>query len=76
MVVTSITVKASLKLLILTTGFFEEMMANFDINIHIIVREKLFSPCKIDRVPSGVRLISNNAGRAPCNVVRCRSSIG
>jgi len=27
------------------------MMANFDINVYITVREKLFHPCKIDRAP-------------------------
>jgi len=46
--------------LILTNCFFEGMMANFDIHIFIIAREK---SCKIDRAPYGVRLISDNAGR-------------
>jgi len=39
-------------------------MANFDINECIIEREHLFHPCKIDRAPYCVRLISYIAGRA------------
>jgi len=53
--------------LILTNCFFGGMMANFDIHIFIIARE---NSCKIGRAPHGVRLISNNAGREPYDVVR------
>ena len=54
--------------LILTTCFFGEMVANFDINLFTIARE---NSCKIDRAPYGVRLISYNAGRTPYDIVRC-----
>jgi len=38
-------------------------MANVDIYVIIIAREKLFHPCKICRAPYGARLISNNGYR-------------
>jgi len=54
--------------LILTTCFFWETMASFDIYVFIIARE---ISCKIGRSPYGVRLISYNAGRAPYDILRC-----
>jgi len=49
--------------LILTTCFFEGMMANFVINVYIIARENLFHPCK---------MISYNAGWAPYYMWPCK----
>jgi len=43
----------------LTTCFFKGVMANFDIDVYIIAREKLFHQCKIDR------LISYDVVRCP-----------
>ena len=57
--------ESALVFLILTTCFFGGMMANFDIILYIIARENVFHPCKIGQASYGVRLISNNAVRAP-----------
>jgi len=54
--------------LILTTCFFWGIMANFNIKVFIIARE---NSCKIGRAPYGIRLIFYNAGRAPCDMIRC-----
>jgi len=64
---TSLSESASI-IFILTTSFFERIVANFDINVYIIARENLG---KIARAPYGVRLTSCNVHRVPYDILRC-----
>jgi len=59
--------RVSMNLSYLNNMFLLGIMAHFDVNVIVIARE---NSCKIGRAPFGVRLIFNNADRAPYDIVR------